>query len=157
MFKKNYNKLSRLLSWRGAAAVVALGCGILLGFYSPPTSGVLGGLLCLAGYCGFERRGSDRSDELLDILWVKDSTLGSYQAEIEQVQERCDELEKRGEDGRSRVPGRRRGLDAWGSEDEAWEPEGEPEGAPGGGCWPPAGCRLAWRRCSCCRRGSSAG
>ena len=91
MFKKNYNKLSRLLSWRAAAAaVVALGCGILLGFYSTPTSGVLGGLLCLAGYCVFERRGSDRSDELLDILWVKDSTLGSYQAEIEQVQERCD-------------------------------------------------------------------
>ncbi len=98
MFKKNYNKLSRLLSWRAAAAVVALGCGILLGFYSTPTSGVLGGLLCLAGYCVFERRGSDRSDELLDILWVKDSTLGSYQAEIEQVQERCDELEKRVED-----------------------------------------------------------
>ncbi|MFP6737610.1 MAG: response regulator [Planctomycetota bacterium] len=99
MFQKNYNQPAGLLSWRAAAAaVVAIAGGILLGFFSTPVGGVLGAFLCLAGFCAWERRGSDRSDELLDVLWVKDRTLGSYQEEIGRVQDRCEELEKRVED-----------------------------------------------------------
>lgn len=99
MFSKKNNQPSGLLSWRTAvAAALAVAGGLLLGFFSTPFSGMLGTLLCLAGFCAWERRGSDRSDELLDILWVKDRTLGSYQAELEQLQDHCDELKKRVED-----------------------------------------------------------
>ena len=54
MLKKIYKQLSGLLNWRLAvAAVLALGGGILLGRYSTPSSGVLGGLLCLEVFCAF--------------------------------------------------------------------------------------------------------
>ena len=88
MFSKKNNQPSGLLSWRTAvAAALAVAGGLLLGFFSTPFSGMLGTLLCLAGFCAWEHRGSDRSDELRDILWVKDRTLGSYQAELDQLQD----------------------------------------------------------------------
>ena len=96
MFRKTYNSLAGAMSWRAAAAAVAaVACGFLVGVFTSPAIAVMSALLFLSVFYAWEGRGSGRSDELLDILWVKDRTLGSYQAEIEQVQGRCEELEKR--------------------------------------------------------------
>ena len=93
---RNYYKiLVDRLNWRLALSwAVAMACGLLVGSFLSSALGVISAL-CLLAVLLVVTGSGDRSDELLDILWVKDRTLGSYRAEIEELELRGAELKKR--------------------------------------------------------------
>ena len=95
MLRKYYDFIVERMSWGLVLAWLAAGaCGLLAGAFSTPAIGVLCALALLAVLLVVSAAGGDRSDGLLDILWVKDRTLGRNRAELEELQGRCDELEK---------------------------------------------------------------
>ena len=94
MLRKYYEAFAGRLSWKLTFAwAAAAACGLLVTVYLSPAMGVFASLASLAVLL-LAASGTDRSDELLGILWVKDRTLGSYRAELEEMQARCDNLEK---------------------------------------------------------------
>ena len=97
MLRKYYEAIAGRLSWKLTFAwAAATACGLLATAYLSPAIGVFSSLASLAVLL-LAASGADRRDELLDILWVKDRTLGSYRAELEEMQVRCDNLEKQAE------------------------------------------------------------
>ena len=97
MLRKYYEAFAGRLSWKLTLAwAAATACGLLVTVYLSPAMGVFASLASLAVLL-LATSGTDRSDELLGILWVKDRTLGSYRAELEEMQARCDNLEKQAE------------------------------------------------------------
>ena len=89
MLRKYYDFIVERMSWGLVLAWLAAGaCGLLAGAFSTPAIGVLCALALLAVLLVVSAAGGDRSDELLDILWVKDRTLGRNRAELEELQGR---------------------------------------------------------------------
>ena len=97
MLRKYYEAIAGRLSWKLTLAwAAATVCGRLVTAYLSPAMGVFAGLASLAVLL-LAATGADRSDELLDRLRVKDQALGGSRAELEEMQARCDNLEKQSE------------------------------------------------------------